>query len=129
QMDEHPRLEPPRRARRATSYGIPDCILETLVERDWVDADYHLASSGRAIGWVRMAADRIEEAEEQNVADYHAYAGVSSARTAIDAVASWLNVRLDLGMSGSAVDLTKSKFLDKLCTKLRPEPMVHLESL
>jgi hypothetical protein len=45
------------------------------------------------------------------MADYHAYAGVSAARTAIDSMASWLNQWSGLNLTASArIDLANERF-------------------
>lgn len=93
------------------SYNAPACVVEYMRNRDLVDSDYYMYESGRALGWIRMAADAIEELpNELEVAKYHAYAGISAARTAIDALASWLNARLNLRRRGASVDLKKEHF-------------------
>ena len=52
-----------------------------------------------------------EGTDPQKVAEYHAYAGISAARTAIDAAASWLKMVLKLNFpSGNRVDLSKKEF-------------------
>ena len=61
-----------------------------------------IAYGGRALVFVRMAADALENhrletgPHEIFIAQYHAYAGISVAITAIDATATWLNEELDL---------------------------------
>lgn len=99
------------------SHGIPSCIVDYMSSRDIVESDYYLHGSGRAIGWVRMAADELAELgglplveSDQKVAEYHAYMGISAARTSIDAFAGWLNMELHLGVSAAAVDLKKRRF-------------------
>jgi len=63
-----------------------------MERRDLVDADYHLAGSARDLGFVKIAADELDEVgNELGIAEYHAFAGVSGARAAVDAAASWLN--------------------------------------
>lgn len=73
-------------------YDVPDCIVDFMKHRDIVDSDYLLYGSGRALGWLRMSADTIESLpNELKEAEYHGYAGISAARTAIDALANWLS--------------------------------------
>jgi len=93
------------------SYDVPECIAEFIRHRDLVDSDYYLYGSGRAIGWVKMSADAIDELpSELKEAEYHAYAGISAGRTAIDALANWLNAVLTLGRKGTAIDFAKPAF-------------------
>jgi hypothetical protein len=73
------------------SRRYPHCITRFMRHRDLVDADYHLNGVGRAIAYTRIAAQQLRNIRGSEMADYHAYAGVSVARTAIDSMASWLN--------------------------------------
>ncbi len=92
-------------------------------------SDYYLYGAGRALGFVRMAAAALEEPGGSEVAhigqkesEYHAYAGISSARTAIDAVAVWLNVVLHLDVKqGPGINLSRKDFRDIALVNL-PEP-------
>lgn len=101
------------------SYDVPECITNALIEQMKMegggikDLNYHLYGAGRAIGFVKMAADAIEELDvfERKPAEYHAYAGISSARTAIDASASWLNLMFSISKKpGPQIDLAKERF-------------------
>lgn len=72
-------------------HEIPECIVRALIEAPGLASkEYNLAYSGRAIGFVRMAADALEETprNHQLSAAYHAYAGIGAARTSIDAAAN-----------------------------------------
>ena len=95
------------------SSEIPTCIIEFLAMKvddcDWTDADYHLYGAGRAVAFVRMSADALDSlGNDQKVAEYHTYCGISAARTAIDATASWLRLELGLGIRSLVqVDLKK----------------------
>ena len=112
-------------------YDVPDCIINFFRYRDFVDADYHLYASGRALGWVRMAADAIETSgyDDLKLVEYHAYAGISAARTAVVAVASWLRVWLLPGRTpGPTVDLAKDKFREQVCRE-KPEIGEYLRRL
>ena len=92
-------------------YDVPDCIVEFLARRDLVDSDYLLYGSGRALCWLKMSADAIKALpNEGKEAEYHAYAGISAARTAIDALANWMNAMQGLGSRGLAVDFKKKPF-------------------
>lgn len=76
-------------------FEIPECIVKALSKKNnLVDADFHLVGVGRAIAFVRMAASVLETFghESLRIAEYHAYAGISASRTAIDATSSWLRL-------------------------------------
>src|SRR5438105_248586 len=80
-----------------------------------------------------MAADALDRSGasvvgNQRVAEYHAYAGVSACRTAIDATANWLCILLPSMAPGVGVDLTKLKFREKI-TAIRPRRWKQLERL
>jgi hypothetical protein len=98
--------------------------------RDLVDADYHLNGVGRAIAYTRIAAQELRRTRGTEKADYHAYAGVSAARTAIDSVASWLNLwyRLNIPPS-SKIDLGRRDFRKKLDPVVPPAMVPHLDRL
>ena len=104
------------------SYDIPECIVNAWVRKGALTgaADYHLAGSGRAIAFVRMAADALEKLDNaQRVAEYHAYCGISAARTAIDAAASWLRLSLKVSVrSPLYVDMKKQAFRRKVIDKV-----------
>jgi hypothetical protein len=74
------------------SKRYPRCITQFMLNRDLVEADYHLNGVGRALSHVRVAAQQLRNTNGREMADYHAYAGVSAARTSIDSMASWLNL-------------------------------------
>ncbi len=112
------------------SYDVPGCVLEFMRHRDLVDSDYSLYGAGRAGGWVKMSADAIDmlSNDDLKVAEYHCYAGVSAARTAIDALANWLNAQLALGQRGLTIDFKKSAFKD-LIEEKAPSATEHVEQL
>jgi hypothetical protein len=111
------------------SYDVPTCIIEFFRHRDLVDSDYALYGSGRAIGWLKMSADAIEELpNELKEAEYYAYAGISAGRTAIDALANWLNAVLKLEKRRTAIDLAKDPFR-KLIENSAPSIAVHADRL
>lgn len=112
------------------TYDVSDCVVQALLGHDLTDIDYHLYGAGRAIAFIRMASDAIQHLGlEQKVAEYHAYAGISSARTAIDATASWLRLALSLQMNPSpAVDLHKVAYQSKVIAKA-PALKLYLEAL
>ncbi|MBI4505601.1 MAG: hypothetical protein HY691_08705 [Chloroflexi bacterium] len=84
-------------------YDLPDWLLDeaerflfaTNATRHQ-DSGKHLYGAGRALGWVRMAADALAvvPCADLKLAEYHTYAGVCAARTALDAIASWLRIWL-----------------------------------
>lgn len=94
------------------SHDPPGFIIDALRDHDLSDQDYYLYASGRALGFVRMAATALDELDnELKVAEYHAYAGVSAARSALDAAANWLRVALNMGIGPSTrIDFAKDKF-------------------
>jgi hypothetical protein len=120
------------------SSRYPDCITKSMVHRDIGDAEYHLNGVGRAIVWVRIAATSLRQLEKRDaldpdvdeLADYHAYAGVSAARTAVDAMASWLNVWSGLKRNPSgAIDLARPDFRKKVDPLIPAEMLPHLARL
>ena len=98
------------------TFDVPQWVTESLLANGVTDEDYHLYGAGRALGFVRMAAyvldkSAIGESIDFKEAEYHTYSGVSASRTAIDAVASWLNKRLQIGLTPSPrINLSREKF-------------------
>lgn len=97
---------------RLKSYDVPDCVVAYLRGEDLVPRHYYAYGAGRALQWIRMAADALDGLQvktmvdmERKPAEYHAYAGISAARTSIDALANCLNQHFKVGLSGTAVDL------------------------
>src|SRR5205085_487278 len=61
------------------------------------------------------AVQKLRSTDGSEMADYHAYAGVSAARTAIDSMASWLNLWSGLNLGASArIDLGNERFRKKV---------------
>lgn len=96
-----------------------------MAGRDLVDTDYYLYGAGRAITWLRMSADALDDLRaetifdiDQKSAEYHAYTGVSAARTALDALANWVNLLLTIGSPSPAIDFAKAKFATKIGAKV-----------
>ena len=87
-------------------------MIAPLVANGVSENDYSLYGAGSALGFVRMAACALGEPYSiQKVAEYHAYTGISAARTAIDAIAVWCNLVLNLGLkSGIQISMTKKAF-------------------
>lgn len=104
------------------TFDVPEWMIAPFLEHDISKSDYFLYGAGRALSFVRMAACALDERpDDQKVAEYHAYTGISAARTAIDAIASWLNVKLKLGLTPSPqINLSREKFRAKVL-------MVHPE--
>jgi hypothetical protein len=99
----------------STRFALPECVVDYLRKGDLEDHHYHHYGSARAVRWMEMAIDQIKATDDQVVAEYHTYAGISAARTAIDALASWLNVRLALYPKPSTqIDLAKADFRHKV---------------
>lgn len=98
------------------TYDVPKWMTAPFLAEGVSDSDYFLYGAGRALSFVRMAAYALDEPpHDQKVAEYHAYTGISAARTAIDAIASWLNAKLQLGSkAGPSIDLSKSDFRAKV---------------
>ena len=114
------------------TYDVPEWIICPLVKEGVSESDYHLYGAGRALGFIRMAADALDDSRdctELKVAEYHAYVSISAARTAIDATASWLNVKLQLGLKPSPqINLSKGGFRAKV-SKVRPEVQEYIQVL
>lgn len=111
-------------------HDAPDCIIDALKYRDLSDEHYYLYGSGRALAFVRMAADALQAlGNEQKIAEYHGYVGISAVRTAIDAAANWLRIRLNVTVrSPLLVDFTKADFLKALIAK-QPSIRSYVECL
>ena len=100
---------------------LPNCVARFVYHRDLVDADYHLFGSARDLGFVKVAADELDEmGNDLGIAEYHAFAGVSAARAAVDAAASWLNELDELGLRGTRIDFKKEPFSRALLSR-RPQ--------
>lgn len=93
-------------------------IVRATREHNLTDTDYYLLGCGLAIAFAKMAADELDtlESSRRRIAEYHAYAGVSAARTAIDAAANWLKSEFNIQSKPSLVDFAKkdSKFVKDL---------------
>ncbi|MCE2465173.1 MAG: hypothetical protein J4G01_03705 [Dehalococcoidia bacterium] len=119
------------------TFDAPDWMIEPFLKQGILGPDYYLYGAGRALGFVRTAAYELEVLEDgsetvghqQKIAEYHAYAGISAARTAIDATAAWLNVRLGLGLGqSSVVNLSRKDFRTKVLVG-RPEAQEYCRVL
>lgn len=102
----------------SSTYDIPECVIDYIKKRPRLkDEDYYLAGAGRALGWMRIAAAQLARSNdfELKLAEYHAYAGISAARTSIDAFANFLNCFFSIGFSPSPeIDLAKERFRNKI---------------
>ena len=119
------------------TYNVPDWMVGPFVKNGFSENDHYLYGAGRALGFVRMAAYALDDptydtetiGHPLKVAEYHAYTGISAARTAIDATASWCNVVLDLGLKpGTQVSLTKKAFRTKV-SKASPGVATYAQAL
>ena len=114
--------------------GVPDWMGVYLYVRaksaGLSESDHHLNGAGRALRFVRMAAFALDEPYSRSeIGEYHAYTGVSAARTAIDAIASWCNMVLKLGLRPSIqVSLTQRSFQKKVA-EARPEVSTYVLAL
>ena len=112
------------------TFDVPNWMIAPFKSQGVSQSDYFLYGAGRALVFVRMAAYALDEApNDQNVAEYHAYTGISAARTAIDATASWCNVALELNVTqGNQVNLSRQDFRGKL-SQVQPEISKYVECL
>ena len=119
------------------TFNVPDWMVGPFVTNGVSENDYYLYRAGRALGFARMAAYALDapnyDAETighpLKVAEYHAYTGISAARTAIDATASWCNVVLELGLKpGIQESLTKKAFRTKV-SKASPGVTTYVQAL
>ena len=114
------------------TYDVPKWMIAPFLAEGVSDSDYFLYGAGRALGFIRMAAyvlDLEVPSSEFKVAEYHTYTGISAARTAIDATASWLNQVLKLGVpQGNQVNLSRPDFQTKIVTHL-PKAEKCIQSL
>ena len=66
---------------------------------------------------------------DQKVAEYHAYTGISAARTAIDAIASWLEKMLELQVARRhLVNPSRQEFREAV-SQIRPEVSKYVKNL
>ena len=109
---------------------VPNWMIAPFISQGVSRSDYFLYGAGRALGFVRMAAHALDEPySRQQVGEYHAYTGISAARTAIDATASWCNVALELNVTqGNQVNLSRQDFRGKL-SQVQTEISKYVERL
>ena len=115
------------------TYDVPCWMILPMWENGLGESDPYMYGAGRALGFIGTAATALQQLDnKQKEAEYHAYAGVSAARTAIDASACWLNLKLQIGQkNNSSLDLSKKGFRTKIAEKLAPAcaPMKGLGTL
>jgi len=111
-------------------HDVPECIVEAMLRHDITDEDKYLYGCGRAIAFIRMAAEALDElGNEQKVAEYHGYAGISAARTSIDAATNWLNIALGIKQKqSSALDIAKDGFYKNIVDR-RPSIILYVDCL
>ena len=114
-------------------YEVPHFVWEWMLaaKLEPIEACHSLEWAGRTLGFVRMAADRLETPRpgRRSVAQYHAYAGISAALTSIDATATWLNESLRLGVTaGIPVDLCRSAYRQRVSDAI-PDAEEHIAVL
>ena len=113
------------------TFDAPKWMIDPFREHGICRVDYYVYGAGRALGFVRMAAHALGElSNEQKIAEYHSYAGISADRTAIDAIASWLNAKLELGVKqGPGINLSFGDFRGKALANLPESSKEHVEHL
>ena len=112
------------------TFAVPDWMVAPFVTNELSESDNYLHGAGRALGFVRMAAYALDEPySRQEVGEYHAYTGISAARTAIDATAVWCNTTLHLGFAqGPQLNLSRKDFQEKI-SKASPEVVTYVQAL
>ena len=112
------------------TFDVPDWMIAPFVANGVSKNDYFLYGAGRALGFVRMAAYALDEIpNDQKVAEYHAYTGISAARTAIDATASWLEKMLELQVARRyLVNPRRQEFREEV-SQVRPEVSKYVKNL
>jgi hypothetical protein len=111
-------------------HDVPECIVEAMHPYNLTDEDYYLYGCGRALSFIRMAADALNNlGNEQKIAEYHGYTGISAARTSIDAAANWMNIKLGIGWKPSLkIDFTKNEFYKEVGNR-KPSINSHIDCL
>ena len=112
------------------TFDVPDWMIAPFVANGVSENDHFLYGAGRALGFVRMAACALDEIpNDQKVAEYHAYTGISAARTAIDATATWLEKMLELQVARRyLVNPSRTEFRDEV-SQVRPEVSMYVKKL
>lgn len=115
-------------------FGVPEWMCWYLSVRakfaGLSESDYYLHGAGRALGFVRTAACALDESySRQEVGEYHAYTGLSAARTSIDFTASWLEKMLEFQMDQRHQVNTSRKEFRKEVSQVRPEVSKYVKNL
>ena len=112
------------------TFDVPNWMIASFVSQGVSQNNHFLYGAGRALGFLRMAAYALDEIpNDQRVAEYHAYAGISAARTAIDATASWLEKMLELQVTQRyMVNPSRPKFREEV-SQVRPEVEKYVKNL
>ena len=119
------------------TYDAPEWMIRAMMETGVRDSDYFLYGAGRALGFMLMAADALDDlgngfdrpGNPLKEAEYHAYIGISAARTTIDATAGWLNIALEVGLNfNNRINLSRKDFRSKII-ETRPETQSPIERL
>jgi hypothetical protein len=109
------------------SRKLPPAIASFLQRRERTRSDYFLRHCGRSIVRIRIAADGLDSTAFIWEADYHAYAGVSSAYTAVDTFSNWLSSLLGLVWQRvTDVGLDKSEFRERVRERISPAMYAHI---
>ena len=105
-------------------------MIAPFISQGVSQSDYFLYGAGHALVFVRMAAYALDESpNDQNVAEYHAYTGISAARTAIDATASWLEKILELQVARRyLVNPSRQEFREEI-SQVQPEVSKYVKNL
>ena len=111
-------------------FDVPNWMIAPFMTQGVAESDKYLYGAGRALGFVRMAAYALVQIpNDQKVAEYHAYSGISAARTAIDATASWLEKMLELKVARSfLVNPSRQEFREAV-SHVRPEISKYVNNL
>ena len=112
------------------TFDVPNWMIAPFVANGISEKDHFLHGAGRALGFTRMAAYALDEIlNDQKVAEYHAYAGISAARTSIDATASWLEKMLELQLARRyLVNPSRQEFREAV-SQARPEILKYVKNL
>jgi hypothetical protein len=93
--------------------NVPDFIIELVVGKDVRPDFYYMCAAGQNLVFMEVAATHLEADADLDhpEAAYHIYAGISAARSALDAASHWMRTTLSLPVSSLlACDLTKREF-------------------
>ena len=100
------------------TFDAPEWMTAPFLTEGVSDSDF--SCTGLAVHWDSSerpadALDAEDPSPEFKVAEYHTYTGISAARTAIDATASWLNQVLNWAcLKGTESNLSRTAFQTKI---------------